>query len=380
MHIVADENIPLLNEFFADIGTITRLPGRMIRPEDVQKAEVLLVRSVTHVDSSLLANSSVKFVGTATIGTDHVDEKWLEQQGIAFAAAPGCNAEAVVQYVISCLSLHAELNGEPWARPRVGIIGCGNVGGRLRERLDKLGFQVVACDPLLEKTAEGEFSDLDQALDCDVITLHTPLTREGPYPTHHLLNEDRLARLREDQLLINTSRGSVIDTDALAARLSAAGAPTVILDVWENEPQISTELLEKVWLGTPHIAGYTLEGKANGTGMIYQALSRYLGLPVRKKAGQFMPDPGLSRMTFTSEAHREEALALAIRATYDPRRDDTALRRTLRLPDERRAAAFDEMRKKYRTRREFASIRLQLKGTANELQHSFKTLGFRIKS
>lgn len=380
MQIVADENIPLLDAFFADIGNVTRLPGRKICNADLRQADVLLVRSVTVVDQALLEHTPVKFVGTATIGTDHVDRGWLEQQGIAFAAAPGCNAEAVVQYVISCLSLLGEYRGQAWSQPSVGIVGCGNVGGRLRERLQRIGFEVIACDPFLEAEGSDGFSSLDRALSCDVITLHTPLTRDGPHPTFHLLNKSRLARLAKDQVLINSSRGSVIDNAALSRRLSEPDAPLVALDVWENEPLISADLLGKVWLGTPHIAGYTLEGKANGTGMVYQALSHYLGLPARKKAGQFMPDPALSRMTFTGEASREEALALAIRASYDPRRDDTALRRTLQLPDDERGLAFDAMRRHYPARREFASIRLQLKGTANELQQPFRALGFRVKN
>lgn len=380
MHIVADENIPLLEEFFGDIGAITRLPGRTLSRADLEAADILLVRSITRVDRSLLEGTPVKFVGTATIGTDHVDTQWLADQGIAFAAAPGCNADAVVEYVISCLVLLGERSGASWTRPSVGIVGCGNVGGRLRNRLERLGFQVSACDPPLEAEGQPGFVSLDEALACDVISLHTPLTREGPYPSYHLLDSERLAGLKGHQLLINSGRGAVVDNQALLARLEAEDAPLAILDVWEDEPLFSAALLERVWLGTPHIAGYSLEGKINGTGMVYQALCRHLGLPTRKQAGQFMPDPPLSKLTFTGEAEREQAAGLSVKAIYDLRIDDFKLRQTLGLADGERAEAFDRLRKTYRVRREFSSVKIHLKGAAHELQHSFKALGFKLKS
>lgn len=383
MHIVADENIPLLEEFFGDFGTITRLPGRGMSNSDLLDADALLVRSITPVNQALLENTPVRFVGTTTIGTDHVDTQWLQSRNIAFAAAPGCNADAVVEYVLSCLSLFSEQRGEPWARPSVGIVGCGNVGGRLRARLERLGFTVRACDPLLQSQGQNDLFSLDETLACDVITLHTPLTQTGPDATFHLLDHERLRRLRGDQLLINTSRGPVVDNDALLARLEKSepnNAPLVVLDVWEQEPLFSARLLRQIWLGTPHIAGYTLEGKINGTAMIYQQISRYLGLPLRKKAGQFMPDPPLSKLTFTAEAEKENAIALSLRAVYDPRQDDLKLRRTLSLSDDERGRAFDQLRKCYGTRREFGSVKIQLKGSAHELQQSFKALGFKLKT
>lgn len=380
MHIVADENIPLLEEFFGDIGSITRVPGRTLSRADLEAADILLVRSITRVDRSLLEGTPVKFVGTATIGTDHVDTHWLAGQGIAFAAAPGCNADAVVEYVISCLVLLGERSGASLTRPTVGIVGCGNVGGRLRSRLERLGFQVSACDPPLEAEGQSGFVSLDEALSCDVISLHTPLTRDGPYPSYHLLDRERLARLKGHQLLINSGRGAVVDNQALLARLDAEDPPLAILDVWEDEPLFSAALLEKVWLGTPHIAGYSLEGKINGTGMVYQALCRHLGLPTRKQAGQFMPGPPLSKLTFTDEAEREQAVGLSVKAIYDPRIDDFKLRQTLSLADGERAEAFDRLRKTYRVRREFSSVKIHLKGAAHELQHSFKALGFKLKS
>ena len=383
MLIVADENIPLLDSFFADIGEIRRVAGRRITAGDVRDADILLVRSVTPVDAELLKGSRVRFVGTATIGTDHVDRDWLRENGIGFSAAPGCNANSVVEYVLATLSLHVEkfglVNGNELS---VGIVGVGNVGARLAERLERLGFRVVRCDPPRAE-AEGEqgadFVDLNEALKCDVVSLHTPLTRETLHATHHMIGEQALASLTADQLLINAGRGEVISTEALKARLQEDDAPTVALDVWENEPAIDPELVKLVWLATPHIAGYSLEGKIRGTEMVYQALSQYLGLPIRKKAGQFMPEPPLSKLTFTATAEEQKALRTAIRACYDPRADDVKLRLAMKGSADERAEAFDRLRKDYPVRRECSSLKVQLKGAGRSMQDSFKAVGFKLK-
>jgi erythronate-4-phosphate dehydrogenase len=383
MLIVADENIPLLESFFADIGEIRRVAGRRMTADDVRDADVLLVRSVTPVGPELLEGSRVRFVGTATIGTDHVDVDWLKEQGIGFSAAPGCNANSVVEYVLSVLSLHAERCGLADGNElSVGIVGVGNVGGCLASRLQRLGFKVRLCDPPraeAEGTEGPEFASLEEALKCDVISLHTPLSREGSHPTHHMLDESRLSQLGSNQLLINSGRGEVIDNQALKSRLSQANAPSVALDVWENEPGIDPELVDAVWLATPHIAGYSLEGKVRGTEMIYQALSHYLGLPVRKKAGQYLPEPPLSKLTFTATADEQKALRTALRVCYDPRTDDVKLRLAMRGNADERAEAFDALRRDYPVRRECSSLKVQLKGAGRSMQDSFKAVGFKLK-
>ncbi len=385
MLIVADENIPLLESFFGDIGTIRQVPGRSMSAEDVKDADILLVRSVTRVNEALLADSRVQFVGTCTIGTDHVDQDFLKSRDIAFSAAPGCNANSVAEYVLSVISLRSEkLCLDDWSELSVGIVGAGNVGGELAHKLERLGFDVVVCDPPRAdaEDEEGEpsrFSSLEEALKCDVVTLHTPLVRDGDYPTYHLLNEQNLSNLTPDQLLINTSRGEVIETSSLIDRLSAPNAPTVVLDVWENEPRINDELAELTWLATPHIAGYSLEGKVQGSEQVYQALSRFLGLPVRKKSGQFLPEAALSKLSFTSAADELDAANIAIRSCFDPRRDDARLRRTLDLSPEERGHAFDRLRRTYPVRREFSSLKIQLKGTSKSTQDTFRALGFKLK-
>ncbi|MBS3803428.1 MAG: 4-phosphoerythronate dehydrogenase PdxB [Oleiphilaceae bacterium] len=388
MLIVADENIPLLDSFFEDIGEIRQVSGRELSAADVKDADVLLVRSVSRVDQALLAGSRVKFVGTATIGTDHVDVAWLASQGIHFASAPGCNANSVVEYVLSILSLHAErLDLKDWNTLSVGIVGAGNVGGALWRILCRLGIRVKAYDPVREaleaETGAPEkaetFSSLEAVLACDVVTLHTPLTRAGDFPTHGMIGRERLAALTENQLLINSGRGDVIDEAALLDRLASAGAPSVVLDVWEREPDINADLLRQVWLGTPHIAGYSLEGKIQGTEMIYQALCTFLGLPARKQSGQFMPEPPLSKLSFTRAAQAREAADVAMRSCYDPRRDDARFRHKMKVASEHPGQAFDQFRRDYPVRREFSSTKIQLKGTSRSLQDKFKALGFRLK-
>lgn len=383
MLIVADENIPLLESFFGDIGEIRRVSGRTMSAEDVRLADILLVRSVTRVGRELLEGSRVRFVGTATIGTDHVDLEWLQQNGICFAVAPGCNATSVAGYVLSVLSLHAERQGiSDWSQMSVGIVGAGNVGQTLADKLEKLGFTTRLCDPPRAEAADEnpeQFVSLDEALACDVVTLHTPLTREQKHATYHMLGEEQLARLGSDQLLINSGRGEVIDTRALLARLEQDSAPTVALDVWEQEPAVHPGLVSQAWLATPHIAGYSLEGKVQGTEMIYQALNRYLGLPVRKKAGQFLPEPALSKMSFTSSSDEHEVIRIALRACYDPRRDDARLRASMSGTPEQRAVEFDQLRRNYPVRRECSSLKVQLKGSSRSLQDSFRAIGFKLK-
>lgn len=382
MLIVADENIPLLDSFFGDIGEIRRVSGRSMSNEDVRDADIVLVRSVTRVNRELLEGSRVRFVGTTTIGTDHVDLDWLEAAGIRFSAAPGCNANSVAEYVLSVLSLHAERRGlADWSQLSVGIVGVGNVGGELAHKLERLGFDVRLCDPPRADREEEdqEFVSLEEAMKCDVVSLHTPLTREGDHPTLHMIGHRELEALGANQLLINAGRGEVIDSSALLARLDQGNAPTVALDVWEQEPRIHPELVDRVWLATPHIAGYSLEGKVQGTEMIYQALSQFLGLPVRKKAGQFLPEPALSKISFTSSADEDDAIRIALRACYDPRPDDARLRNAMTGSVEERGAAFDRLRRDYPVRRECSSLKIQLKGTSKSLQDSFRAIGFKLK-
>jgi len=377
MKIVADENIPLIHKFFDDIGTVETYPGRALSSHQLTDADVLLVRSVTQVNEALLANSKVKFVGTCTIGCDHIDIDYLKRNNITFASAPGCNATSVVEYVLSCLSVLTETKNIKLKAITVGIVGCGNVGGSLAERLKKLGIRTLCYDPLIDQAGMSTFEEI---LSCDIISLHTPLTSDGAYPTQQMFNASVLSRLSDNQVLINTGRGAVIDGSALKSKLQNEPSFTVILDVWENEPCIDPELAKLVTIGTPHIAGYSLDGKVAGTEMIYKALCRNLGLPLRHKAAQFMPEPPLSKLAFSSQADVSGSMHTAIRACYDVRYDYCQLMTSLNANEEQRSLAFDQLRKSYRARREFNTVKVLLKNADSTMHGTFRDLGFNVKT
>jgi erythronate-4-phosphate dehydrogenase len=265
--ILVDENMPYARELFSRLGDVKAVAGRPIPVEELNDADALMVRSVTKVNEALLAGKPVKFVGTATAGTDHVDDAWLKQAGIGFSAAPGCNAIAVVEYVFSALLMLAERDGFALRDRTVGIVGVGNVGGRLQKRLEALGIRTLLCDPpRADRGDEGEFHSLDELVaQCDVLTFHTPLFKDGPYKSLHLADDALIRALKPGTILINACRGPVVDNAALLNRLNAGQELSVVLDVWEPEPDLSVALLALVDVGTAHIAGYTLEGKARGT-------------------------------------------------------------------------------------------------------------------
>ena len=347
MKIVADENMPLAESLFSPFGEVRLLPGREMTGETIGDADLLLVRSVTPVNSSLLAASRVRFVGSATIGTDHVDLPWLQEQGIAFANAPGCNAHAVVNYVLAALS---RLDGR-WPDKTVGIVGCGNVGGALYRALKAFGVRCRCHDPFLTGADQPDLCEFGEVIRADILCLHTPLTRDGPHPTFHLFDDRVLRALKPGTVLLNAGRGAVVDNRALKAVL-AEGRISAVLDVWENEPGIDTELLERVALGTPHIAGYSLEGRIRGTAMVYEAFCRWLGAPVKpvdvpRAADRLAGAPAEARVIVPGET----AVTDRILAAYDPAEDDRRLKSGRK--GESLARRFDRLRKDYPLRREF---------------------------
>lgn len=372
MHIVADENIPLLDEFFADFGTIHRLPGRAITAQDVRDADLLLVRSVTRVDRALLTGSRVRFVGTCTIGTDHLDLDYFAEAGIAWSSAPGCNARGVVDYVLGSVLTLAEREGVDPAARIYGVVGAGQVGARLVNLLRGLGWQVRVCDPPRQAAEGGEFVSLERIIDeCDVISLHTPLDAS----TRHLFDAARLAGLKPGSWLINASRGAVVDNAALRALLPERGDLKAVLDVWEGEPQADVELAALCQLATPHIAGYSLDGKLRGTAQIYQACCRVLGVPERVRLDDLLPAPWLSEVALDASADPAWALTTLCRAVYDPRRDDADFRRSLVGDADARRAAFDRLRKHYPMRREIDGLRVRIQGDAPQLVELVRALG-----
>ncbi|MBC3410361.1 4-phosphoerythronate dehydrogenase PdxB [Pseudomonas sp. SWRI51] len=376
MLIVADENIPLLDAFFAGFGEIRRYPGRAIDAACVRDADVLLVRSVTRVGRQLLQGSQVRFVGTCTIGTDHLDLDYFNQAGIQWSSAPGCNARGVVDYVLGSLLTLAELDGVALNQRVYGVVGAGEVGGRLVRVLRGLGWKVLVCDPLRAAGEGGDYVSLDTLLEqSDVVSLHTPLQRGGEHPTWHLLDEQRLARLRPGAWLINASRGPVVDNAALRALLLERDDVHAVLDVWEGEPQVDLQLADLCTLATPHIAGYSLDGRQRGTAQIYQALCRVLGEAERVHLADLLPAPALAQIELHADADPAWALATLCRAVYDPRRDDADFRRSLSNDPAQQRAAFDQLRKHYPVRREIEGLAVRLRGESPQLAQLLSALG-----
>ena len=376
MLIVADENIPLVDAFFAEFGEIRRLPGRQITRADVHDADVLLVRSVTKVDRDLLEGSAVRFVGTCTIGTDHLALDYFHQEGIQWSSAPGCNARGVVDYVLGSLLTLAEIEGADLNQRTYGVVGAGEVGGRLVNVLKGLGFNVLVCDPPRQAAEGGDYVSLEQIIErCDVISLHTPLDKSAENATWHLLDQQRLNQLKHGTWLINASRGPVIDNNALREVLTQREDLQAVLDVWEAEPQVDVELADLCVLATPHIAGYSLDGKQRGTAQIYQAFCDFLGQEAVIKLADLLPAPWLAKVELSADSDPAWALATVCRGVYDPRRDDADFRRSLVGTVQEQKLAFDALRKHYPVRREIEGLQVRIEGESQGLTQMVKALG-----
>ncbi|MCT4716586.1 4-phosphoerythronate dehydrogenase PdxB [Enterobacteriaceae bacterium H18W14] len=355
MKILVDENMPYARELFSRLGEVTAVPGRPIPVDELADAGALMVRSVTKVNADLLDGKGVKFVGTATAGTDHIDEAYLDRAGIAFSAAPGCNAIAVVEYVFSSLLMLAERDGFTLTDRTVGIVGVGNVGARLQARLEAFGVRTLLCDPpRADRGDEEDFQPLEHLVrEADVLTFHTPLFKEGPYKTLHLADERLISSLKPGAILINACRGPVVDNAALLKCLKGGQDLSVVLDVWEPEPELNVELLELVDIGTPHIAGYTLEGKARGTTQVFEAFSEFIGQRQQVALDTLLPAPEFGRITLHGPLD-QATLKRLVHLVYDVRRDDAPLRKVAGQPGE-----FDKLRKNYQERREWSSLYIQ---------------------
>lgn len=355
MKILVDENMPYARELFGRTGVVVAVPGRPVPQAELDNADGLMVRSVTKVNAELLNGKPVKFVGTATAGTDHIDEDYLQGAGIAFSAAPGCNAIAVVEYVFSALLLLAERDGFLLKDRTVGIVGVGNVGGRLQARLEALGIRTLLCDPpRADQGDEGEFLPLSTLVkEADILTFHTPLFKQGAYKTLHMADEALLMALKPGTILINACRGPVVDNAALLNVLQKRDDLSVVLDVWEPEPELSLPLLDKVDIATAHIAGYTLEGKARGTTQVFEAWTQFLGQPQQVALDTLLPAPEFGRITLHGELD-QPTLKRLVHLVYDVRRDDAPLRAVAAVPGE-----FDRLRKNYLERREWSSLLVQ---------------------
>lgn len=382
MKIIADEDMVGVRELFAAFGEVVTLRGRDIGAAHVADADALLVRSVTAVDAALLAHSKVRFVGSATSGADHVDQDFLRAQGVTFASAPGCNANAVVQYVIAALCA-----GVPdWRGRTVGIVGCGQVGARLYQCLTSLGVTCYGNDPFLDGDEFPDKVSFEEILRADIICLHTPLTILGPYPTWHMFDRQVLTRLKPGTVLLNAGRGAVIDNTALREHLHSGADLKVILDVWESEPAIDIALLHKVLLATPHIAGYSVEGRLAGTVAVRDALCRWLDCAI--------PAPDVARASRLLPVSPTSDLAGVVLSAWDIRNDHeqmvqvlmqasvaerSSLQSSLNQTQTEVAigSAFDGLRRASAGRREFSYYRIPIAGDS-DLSRTLTAVGFTV--
>lgn len=352
MKVICDSHIPFLKGVLEQYCDVVYLPGREIGPETVRDADALIVRTRTRCDRNLLEGSKVRFIATATIGYDHIDTAWCEANSIAWTNAPGCNSWSVQQYMGSLLVTMARRFGFECRQKTLGIVGVGNVGSKVARLAALLGFRILLCDPPRARREGGSgFVDLDRIIsESDIITCHVPLTTRGEDATYHMIDSERLSRMGRDRILINTSRGEVVDCKALKQALETGQIKAASLDVWENEPEIDSSLLQHLFSGTPHIAGYSADGKAAGTMMCVQALGRFFDLPCSNWEFQDMPLPAqpLEFSIDTKDRKPQDVLADAILHTYNVMNDDATLRNNIR--------SFERQRSEYPVRREFPAF------------------------
>lgn len=379
LKIVADANIPFVKECFSSIGEVAVVGGREITPSVVADADALVVRSITPVGEKLLAGSKVRFVGTATIGFDHIDIDFLGRSDIGFASAPGSNANSAAEYVIAGLLEIGRRYALDLEGGSIGIIGVGNVGGRVAKKCAAMGMDVYLNDPPLKRqTGDAKYLPLERLFDCDFITFHTPLTFEGQDKTHHLADEKFFKSLKQRCVFVNASRGGVVDSSALKAAIRSGRLRAVVLDVWENEPDIDIELLKMVDLGTPHIAGYALDGKIAGMIMIYRAACEYFAVEPKYDLSDFLPEPAVPELKVNpNNTNDQEELLDSVQKIYRIDKDDTRLRRILDKPAEDRVERFDSLRKNYPVRREFQNTRVIVKDTNSNLAKKLIGIGFK---
>lgn len=386
MKIICATNMPFAEAAFGTLGETRVLEGRSIRPADVREAGLLALRSTTKVDGKLLAGSQVRFVGTATIGTDHLDIPYLEQNGIQWCFAPGCNANSVGEYIVAALLTLGRRHGLRLEGRTLGVIGVGNVGRRVAAKAAALGLRVLLNDPPRARAEAGQpgapdFVPLDRLLaESDIVTMHVPLTRTGPDATMHLADARFFASLKPGALLLNAARGPCVDSEALLRALDAGTLAHVVLDTWEGEPVYRTDVMARAELATPHIAGHSFEGKAMGTVMVYQQACRFLGVSERWQLDGRWPAPLVPEIAVDAAGRDDEAvLHDVVCRVYAIEEDDRRFRATAGgSPDERRVA-FDRLRRDYPERREFRFTRVRLTNASRTLVAKLRGLEFSVE-
>lgn len=373
LKIVADEKIPFLRGVLEPFADIAYLPGNQITREIIRYADALLIRTLTTCDKSLLEGTAVKFIATATIGFDHIDTAYCQSKNITWANAPGCNSSSVKQYLTAVLLILSVEQGFDLKEKTLGIVGLGNVGSKVQKIAEILGMKVKLNDPPRERM-EGNigFVGLDEVLEtCDIITLHVPLDREGKDKTYHLFDGQTIGKMKTGAWLLNTSRGAVVETNALKTSLSSGKLQGAVLDVWENEPKIDRGLLGQVFLATPHIAGYSIDGKANGTSQAVRGLSGFFGLPLPGFYTLSVPEPAFPEIVIDGAGKSTlQIICQAVLHSY-PIWDDH--NRLLQSPE-----TFEQQRGNYPLRREFPAFAAKLLNCKPETADLLVKLGFGV--
>jgi len=394
--------MPYAREAFSLLGEPLVKDGRTLTADDVRDAEILAIRSTTKVNRDLLEGSRVRFVGTATIGTDHMDKAYMDGAGIKWCFAPGCNANSVSEYVTTALLRLATRHGFSLADRTIGVIGVGNVGRLVVQKAEALGMKVLRNDPPRERGEErqgdretrrhgddgkqrrGEkeknWYSLDEVLkEADIITLHVPLTKTGTDATWHMADRNFFGRMKPGCIFFNCARGAVVNTADLLNAMDEGIVSHAVIDTWEGEPAFSTELLKRADIGTPHIAGHSFEGKVFGTVMVYQEACKFLGVEATWTPDNLLPPPVVPSVDVDCTGLRdEEALWKIASRVYDIEADDRRLRDGTFGDDKVRSAHFDRLRAKYPVRREFRFTRVTLANAQAELAEKVSMLGFQV--
>ncbi len=384
MKIIADANIPFVEECFSSFGDVTAMPAGEITADAVRDADILLVRSVTRVNGPLLEESRVKFVASATSGFEHVNTDFVASRQIGFAYAPGSNANCVAEYVICALLAVAKKHKFQLEGKSIGIIGAGHIGSKVAAKTRALGMDILINDPPLGRQShEAKYLRLDELCDCDFITMHTPLTFEGVDKTFHLADEAFFNSLKDSAFFINTARGGVADTGALKSAIKSAikshKLAGAVLDVWENEPNVDNELILKAELSTPHIGGYSLDGKVAGLITVYEAACEFFNVEPKYTADDFLPEPETPQITIDPATSTEQdIIADTVQQIYVINRDDFNMREILIVPPEQRAKWFGDLRADYAVRREFGNTQIVFTQPCDSLAAKLKGIGFGV--
>jgi erythronate-4-phosphate dehydrogenase len=371
MKVIADDKIPFLKGVLEDCAEVIYLPGAKVTKEDVKDADAIITRTRTKCNEKLLLGSSVKFIATATIGFDHIDTEWVETNGITWTNAPGCNSSSVAQYICSVLLNLACRYKISLKGKTLGVVGVGNVGTKVAKVGEALGMRVLLNDPpRAEKEGGDSFVGLEQIVaEADFITMHVPLEKDGKYPTYHLGSIELFSGMKDSAFYINSSRGSVCDNQALKEALKQKTIAGAVLDVWENEPELDLELLKSVEFGTPHIAGYSADGKANGTAMSVNALSEFFDLKYKDWYPDNVPVPEKSLLMTPPAGSFEEKMLAAVNLSYDVRKDSDLLSES--------PSTFEKQRGDYPLRREFPVFSAECDDPV--VAEALRKLGFQVK-